>query len=107
MRKPYSKRHCFSSALKYFTTLYDGGEPASQAWKALLPEQRKVYEDELVKKKQAYIVDFENFLKSLTKEELEAFSNSRRRTKKESEDDDDEEVVNSLFLNMTKQKQKR
>ncbi|XP_018571323.1 nucleolar transcription factor 1-A-like [Anoplophora glabripennis] len=80
------------SAFKYFTTLYDGEEPALQAWKALTLEQKKVYEDELVKKKQAYIVDFENFLKSLTKEELEAFSNSRRKIKKEEpEDDDDEE----------------
>lgn len=76
--------------------MYDGEEPASQTWKTLSPEQKKVYEDELVKKKQAYIVDFENFLKSLSKEELEAFSNSRRRIKKEPEDDD-EEVVNFIF----------
>ncbi|KAJ8926901.1 hypothetical protein NQ314_020753 [Rhamnusium bicolor] len=87
------------SAFKYFATLYTGEEPAAQAWKALSSEQKRIYEDELVKKKQAYIVDFEKFLKSLTKEELEAFSNSRRKIKQEPEgeeeaEDDEEESSN-------------
>jgi hypothetical protein len=56
----------------------------------------------LVKKKQAYIVEFEKFLKSLSKEELEAFSRSRQQQvqsddeessecSSDSEGDDDDE----------------
>jgi hypothetical protein len=69
----------FRSACKYFATLYKGESDPVQAWKALNTEEKRKYEEELVKKKQAYIVEFEKFLKSLSKEELEAFSRSRQQ----------------------------
>ncbi|KAJ8923744.1 hypothetical protein NQ315_010325 [Exocentrus adspersus] len=79
------------SPFKYFASLYKGQEPVSQAWKALSAEQKKIYETELIKKKQTYILDFEAFLKSLTPEELQSFSKSREKKsiKKESEDDEE------------------
>jgi upstream-binding transcription factor len=90
------------SACKYFATLYKGESDPVQAWKALNTEEKRKYEEELVKKKQAYIVEFEKFLKSLSKEELEAFSRSRQQQvqsddeessecSSDSEGDDDDE----------------
>ncbi|KAJ8981486.1 hypothetical protein NQ317_007012 [Molorchus minor] len=91
IRSPKKKKWRIQSAYKYFASMYTGEEPVAQAWKVLTPEQKEVYEDDLVKKKRDYIANFEKFLKSLTKEELEAFSNSRSQSKKNVEDDDDEE----------------
>ncbi|XP_044257723.1 nucleolar transcription factor 1-like [Tribolium madens] len=75
------------SPCKYFATLYKGEDDPTQAWKLLSVEEKRKYEEELVKKKQAYIVEFEKFLKSLSKEELEEFSRSRQQ---QVQSDDDE-----------------
>nr|XP_023013556.1 nucleolar transcription factor 1-A-like [Leptinotarsa decemlineata] len=88
------------SPFKYFVTQYKGSEPAANVWKTLTPAEKKVYEAELVKKKQAYILDFEKFLKSMTKDELEAFSSARSKVKQEQQenDDDDEEDDGELLV---------
>lgn len=86
------------SSFRYFAKLYKGEGSASQAWKALSAEEKKKYEDELVDKKRAYILDFEKFLKSMTKEQLENYSNSRKKLndqKHEEEDEEDEETSDS------------
>ncbi|XP_057656767.1 nucleolar transcription factor 1-A-like [Diorhabda carinulata] len=86
------------SPYRYFATLYKGEGSASQAWKELSAEEKKKYEDELVDKKRAYILDFEKFLKSMTKEELEKYSNSRKKLnnqKHEEEDEEEEETSDS------------
>ncbi|CAG9855115.1 unnamed protein product [Phyllotreta striolata] len=80
------------SPLKYFASLYKGDESVAKAWKALSADERKNYEDELTQKKKAYILDFEKFLKSMTKEELESFSNSRKKQNQNvSQEDEDED----------------
>ncbi|XP_056645983.1 nucleolar transcription factor 1-A-like [Diorhabda sublineata] len=86
------------SPYRYFATLYKGEGSASQAWKGLSTDEKKKYEDELVDKKRAYILDFEKFLKSMTKEELEKYSNSRKKLnnqKHEEEDEEEEETSDS------------
>lgn len=83
------------SPFKYFCSLYTGEEPVSQAWKALTKQQKKQYEEELIQKKKDYIRDFEKFLKSLSEEELEAFSKSRRRAKEEKVENEEEEESDS------------
>lgn len=59
--------------------MYKGEEDPIKAWKLLKSEEKRKYEEELVKKKQAYIIEFEKFLKSLSKEELEEFSKTRQQ----------------------------
>ncbi|KAG5875219.1 Nucleolar transcription factor 1, partial [Gonioctena quinquepunctata] len=79
------------SPFKYFVTTYKGEEPAIKAWKALPQDERKQFEVELIKKKQMYIQEFEKFLKSMTKEELEEFSKARSKVKQEQQENEDEE----------------
>lgn len=83
------------SPFKYFCTVYTGEEPAAQAWKALSKEQKKEYEEQLIQKKKDYIRDFEKFLKSLSEEELEAFSKSRQRAKEENQNDEESDSYDS------------
>ncbi|CAH0562429.1 unnamed protein product [Brassicogethes aeneus] len=79
------------SAFKYFAQVYGGKEPAAQAWKKLPADEKEKFEEELIIKKREYIAAFEKFLKSLSKEELEAFSNSRNQVKQQTAADSDDE----------------
>lgn len=82
------------SAYKYFVTTYKGSETAAQVWKSLSNKEKQKYDDELMQKKRQYIMDFEKFLNSLSKTELEEYSKLRKeaaKQKSEEEEDEDEE----------------
>lgn len=81
----------FSSAYKYFLTIYKGSDPPAQKWKSLSSKEKQKYDDELMQKKRQYITDFEAFLNSLSKSELEEYSKLRKKQKQDQDDDDEEE----------------
>ncbi|XP_060515784.1 nucleolar transcription factor 1-B-like [Cylas formicarius] len=80
------------SLFKYFAKQYTGSEAVTEAWKNISAEQKANYKKELTEKKQHYITEFEKFLKSLTKEELEEFSRTRKQIVEDSDEDDPDSV---------------
>lgn len=81
------------SAFRYFATsknLQDR-KIAKKEWKKLSEEEQNMYEKKLVEIKREYILQFEKFLNSLSKDELEQFSKTKQELKFNSEDfvDDD------------------
>jgi upstream-binding transcription factor len=56
---------------KYFVSLYKGKEDPAQVWDGMADEEKKVYEEELQRERREYIKVYEEFLKSLSREELE------------------------------------
>lgn len=71
------------SGFALFSKRYHGKAPVETAWKNLNNVDKKEYETEVQMLKQKYIKDYEIFLKSLSKEQLTAFSQMRKRDKKE------------------------
>ncbi|KAL1493287.1 hypothetical protein ABEB36_011370 [Hypothenemus hampei] len=74
---------------KYFVEKYKGDNP-KEAWKRLNISEKHKYEEELVVVKEKYIKDFEAYLKSLTKDELAAFCESRNAQEEYTSSDDSE-----------------
>ncbi|XP_044759492.1 nucleolar transcription factor 1-A-like [Coccinella septempunctata] len=87
------------SAFSYFATSenIDDRKVAKKEWKKLSDEEKNGYEKKLVEIKREYILQFEKFLNSLSKEELEEFSKTKQELKFNSEDfiDDDEDSTSS------------
>ncbi|RZC32331.1 HMG box domain containing protein [Asbolus verrucosus] len=65
------------SEYKYFLSVYEGKENPSLIWKNMSDAQKAVYKEELMAKKQNYIALYEEYLKSLTKEELQQLEDTR------------------------------
>ncbi|KAK9888342.1 hypothetical protein WA026_000597 [Henosepilachna vigintioctopunctata] len=80
------------SAFRYFANIkkFDN-KTAKKSWKKLPDEEKKEYEKKLVEIKRKYILEFEKFLNSLSKEELEQYSKTKQELKFSSDDfvDDD------------------
>lgn len=69
--------------------LYTGDDEPKKAWKALSNDEKKQYEIRVKKLQTAYMVEFEKFLKGLTKEQLTAFKNARQSFKDDSTTDEE------------------
>uniref|UniRef100_A0A1Y1LT48 HMG box domain-containing protein n=1 Tax=Photinus pyralis TaxID=7054 RepID=A0A1Y1LT48_PHOPY len=69
------------SGFVLFSKRYHGKAPVETAWKNLNKIEKKEYETEVQMLKQKYIKDYEAFLKSLSKEQLTAFSQMRKSGK--------------------------
>ncbi|KAL3274365.1 hypothetical protein HHI36_015763 [Cryptolaemus montrouzieri] len=84
------------SAFRYFanTNSFDD-KAAKKAWKKLSEEERNNYEKKLVEIKREYILEFEKFLNSLSKEELEEYSKTKQQLKISSDDFVDEDSSSS------------
>ncbi|KAF2884838.1 hypothetical protein ILUMI_21315 [Ignelater luminosus] len=67
------------SGFALFSKRYHGKVPVEMAWKNLSKLEKKEYEAEVQKLKQKYIKEYEKFLKSLSKEQLTAFSQLKRK----------------------------
>ncbi|XP_076262307.1 uncharacterized protein LOC143197624 [Rhynchophorus ferrugineus] len=77
------------SVYKYFAKNYEG-DNAKEAWKNLNGKEKKKYESELTALKDRYIKDFEAYLKSLTKEELDRFCANRMQVQNSSSSEESE-----------------
>ncbi|KAK5639088.1 hypothetical protein RI129_011580 [Pyrocoelia pectoralis] len=92
------------SGFALFSKRYHGKAPVETAWKNLNKVDKKEYETEVQMLKQKYIKDYEIFLKSLSKEQLTAFSQMKKGDKKKkvekhhkgsySEDNEDSDYEN-------------
>ncbi|KAF5287243.1 hypothetical protein FQR65_LT12287 [Abscondita terminalis] len=98
--------HPPQSGLALFSKRYHGKAPVKTAWKNLNKLEKQEYEAEVKMLKQKYIKHYEAFLKSLSKEQLTAFSEMHKGKNKshkqeqhikqeqsssEDEDDDDDD----------------
>ncbi|KAJ3647767.1 hypothetical protein Zmor_019628 [Zophobas morio] len=65
-----------STLFKYFLKVYTGDEDATTVWKKLTREEKQPYEQKLNEERQTYIKDYEAYLKTLSREELEKLGQS-------------------------------
>lgn len=85
------------SAFSYFASSknIDDRKVAKKEWKKLSDEEKKIYEKKLVEIKREYILQFEKFLNSLSKEELEEFSKTKQELKFSEDFVDDDDTTSS------------
>lgn len=73
-----------SGPMELFAVEYEGDDPLDDVWSSLPKKTRKVYEKRVTALKKAYDEEYEKFLNSMTKQQMERYLTYRNKSKETS-----------------------